>query len=394
MQNNRLDEAFVDKAWEEMTLILDREMPVQKRKKRFPFFILIFGALFIVMGLLGILNANVLPFAKKNTLSFFPIPLSAKKHSTFIEKEKKEQKTKVALEDDSPRISDRKVAPIEFGNYDRANFYFPSLPIIEYNSVESELIQPIKLPIQNNRIPIAQFDPVSNMEWSLLDIPEYLPDSLLPYYSTNNKWSPSFGLFSLHSSLNDWNGFQAEIGLFDYSLGKRQRWFLTTGIGYSEWQFDHFYEPGVNQENSDQFNSGPDSSNSQPASRSSQSGISVPYKNQYLHFSLAGLYRLGRRFEVGSGIEISYLVNNRVRSTNDEANYAAEFSADLTSFSSGASAVEFQKLDFGLTTQIGFRMSPKLSWHLGGHLGLSPLIKGQDDNLFRRYVKIGGRYQF
>ncbi len=109
--------------------------------------------------------------------------------------------------------------------------------------------------------------------------------------------------------------------------------------------------------------------------------------------TLVSAYRIGNRMDIGGGFEMAYQFGRWERSTDESIDFSPGLSSDPT-ISVTSDDFDYQSFDIGWTTQVNYRFNLRNALSVGSHIGLKPLVKNVDENIYRRFLKIGWKHRF
>ena len=428
MEENRLDEKFVDEAWSAMKGLLDQEMPVKKRKPIWPLFFI------FLVGLLGLLVIGAYThtfstlFSQQATnlheVKAFPIPRYGKEragettiskdvNSTVDASKKPEALTNNTFS--SKSTSTIKTSTLAIPEVQKSkkrfnsNSFLPDRPNrltpIPFNPLPIKVIDKIPFhystPLLNNPIEFNQKEPIAQIEGLPILTPGLLThDSEALYepliHKTNRaKWHWGLGLGTLFETNFDYSGHALQLNLTK-TFKKKPNWALGWHLGYHYRNIDQSLTLVAAQE-AENLDSSGNVPTTDFTSRAAQGGIDTSsiLRTHHLTLGIGVSRRIKGGLSLGAGLEGAYLLTHGWGpALSDELDASFSTSGRTVYSQLGPEQLEFNQVDLAFMTTLNYAFSPKWKAFAEYRHGFVNQFSSEENKAYRRYFNVGLSWRF
>ena len=321
--NNIFDDKFFDKAWDSMKETLDKEMPEEKKRRRFlPWFFLMTGCAIGFLFWFG--------FSHFNQISIESVLQISNKEEISISKEIPNQEEKISIAVSSPKqkIIENQVVKSKLIASSRKKTNSTIEPQ-QKQKVKSTVFEKTSLNSIRHQELISSVAAIQKSSINPFDLTTTLPelnDKYLPTDGIANlcppkrkiEWSIVGGLmynFSMSKKIGFTSGLQVHFPI-------RKKWGIQTGIVYSLLRKD--ISIGTSQNHSAVLSN---SSSIDPTLANADLSLYVvntsaqyQLKNiQYLEIPILATYQLNRKWKLHAGANWSKALNANIQSSSEES---------------------------------------------------------------------------
>lgn len=396
--DNRMDESFIDRAWTNMNIMLDQEMPAREKKKR-RFILLWFLSPLLLLGGTGYWHwastSSIMPVSHfkisvlknnlnkqfKNVISIAKVEVSAT--DTFTTK-RKNQSSLVAPEKEVNR---------QDSTTPREKSILPIAEALENNI--PKLVISKEPTIQRHVQKLALLNEIPSLNSGLLKLQDFIDIPLITS-SSRTYTKPSIGLAVGGRSGNGLAFAGGYVGFFtDFNLGKRIG--ITTGMRM-DWQHISFDDRSLGFSSVENEMTTIDMDNSGNYMDPFFLNESIDYTHTgnflQLEWPLKLSYDLDVKWRLMVGGYINFVLDGyeKIDGTAESQNTVTG-SRNLVSFTKQR-AISQKMINLwngGLELGALYRIAPKWQLNLDISYGLNNWLKEGNDN--RRSAQLGIRYQ-
>ncbi len=410
MQDNRIDDGFVDGAWQEMKMLLDAELPVKsKRRRRLLPILLLFGTGLLIATVSFSYYGKRSKIADDSNLIVIPSTKTVSgPHATHVEDEDCEGDSPF----ETPQLNATKNVEVQaveeyagFSSRKEKSWFFERLPAIEPVQL-SQTAPPVRERVEW-RIPLRSFARIPSLTLALKDAGQ---EPVIAASSMNQK-RYSMGIELGYQSLEKTylTGTSANVFL-RWDLGKSRRWYFYSGLGWQYLRYDGARRSlgGSGKAQLDAASSAPEESQraSDPLSASldtSQVGVSAADAitgnftagMHFLYLPVMVGKRFGHRWEAAVGGGVTFRIADNIQFSDESA-----FTLDNFVLGQGPNRYTValdensNRFDYTLLGQVYYRFDPSWSIGLGYQYGLRSVLRDQDQKIRRRFSNLSVRYKF
>lgn len=238
--NVHIDSAFVDHSWQEMSSLLDQEMPVKKRKKR------ILWIWFLGVGLLSLIGLTYLTQESPPQLKSFPIQQNSKISNNKIAQNSNSQSSIIAkkvLKKQAPTKSSDDIRVISTAkNFTKARPTVETpttvgigaskkaIPKKELSNQKADVKQPLlnKDKFNTPRKSITVLTPISGIRLTTLSYEDHQKQTFKTPKKNSSKWR-----FGIYAGVLTPKVGSFRTGLYA-NLTLNKKWTVHFGVGYAK----------------------------------------------------------------------------------------------------------------------------------------------------------------
>ena len=412
MQDKRIDEAYIDEAWKEMKALLDAEMPVERKRRRFlPF-------LWLFLGVGGVVAAGLFRGSESTQALPARYPVASHDHpeQSFVAKDLNQTDEKT---DDSNAIVIPSTAATLAGHTTpKKNLsWLPGSRIEQeepvalqndagHQAVHVAEIESLPLHLLPSAPPVVLRPRISSFEslplkrTALLD--RHTDLSLNVPAIPGGRWFKELEFVSGGWERPAINSVAIRFAL-GLTLDRRRRWRLQSGLGWAMFRYDEslrnaglfnsaenldaFGVAEENQRNGDPAGPALDTSASVSSRAEAVATNDLYLRAHYLTLPLTLSWRPATRWEFGIGGEMAFLLG---------AKFGSSFASDesFTLFNSGLALdttddPQLNPIDWSFRGNVYYHLNRH--WRVGVHYhyGFRPLFKDREDDTRRRFLGFG-----